>query len=194
LNQGKLIIFSAPSGSGKTTIVKRMLNTIPELAFSVSACTRKAREAEVHGRDYYFLSVDEFVKAIENDEFVEWEMVYEGKYYGTLRQEVTRIWNLGKQVIFDVDVEGGLNLKEKFGDQALAIFVMPPSVKVLEERLRARGSESEEAIRTRVEKAESELEYAADFDLIICNDQLEKAVNEAETAIREFLNLQDFEK
>jgi len=171
-----------------------MLNTIPELAFSVSACTRKAREAEVHGRDYYFLSVDEFVKAIENDEFVEWEMVYEGKYYGTLRQEVTRIWNLGKQVIFDVDVEGGLNLKEKFGDQALAIFVMPPSVKVLEERLRARGSESEEAIRTRVEKAESELEYAADFDLIICNDQLEKAVNEAETAIREFLNLQDFEK
>lgn len=171
-----------------------MLNTIPELAFSVSACTRKAREAEVHGRDYYFLSVDEFVKAIENDEFVEWEMVYEGKYYGTLRQEVTRIWNLGKQVIFDVDVEGGLKLKEKFGDQALAIFVMPPSVKVLEERLRARGSESEEAIRTRVEKAESELEYAADFDLIICNDQLEKAVNEAETAIREFLNLQDFEK
>lgn len=166
-----------------------MLNTIPELAFSVSACTRKAREAEVHGRDYYFLSVDEFVKAIENDEFVEWEMVYEGKYYGTLRQEVTRIWNLGKQVIFDVDVEGGLNLKEKFGDQALAIFVMPPSVKVLEERLRARGSESEEAIRTRVEKAESELEYAADFDLIICNDELEKAVKEAETAIREFLNL-----
>lgn len=166
-----------------------MLNTIPELAFSVSACTRKAREGEVHGRDYYFLSVDEFVKAIENDEFVEWEMVYEGKYYGTLRQEVTRIWNLGKQVIFDVDVEGGLNLKEKFGDQALAIFVMPPSVKVLEERLRARGSESEEAIRTRVEKAESELEYAADFDLIICNDELEKAVKEAETAIREFLNL-----
>jgi len=166
-----------------------MLNTIPELAFSVSACTRKAREGEVHGRDYYFLSVDEFVKAIENDEFVEWEMVYEGKYYGTLRQEVTRIWNLGKQVIFDVDVEGGLNLKEKFGAQALAIFVMPPSVKVLEERLRARGSESEEAIRTRVEKAESELEYAADFDLIICNDELEKAVKEAETAIREFLNL-----
>lgn len=166
-----------------------MLNTIPELAFSVSACTRKAREGEVHGRDYYFLSVDEFVKAIENDEFVEWEMVYEGKYYGTLRQEVTRIWNLGKQVIFDVDVEGGLNLKEKFGAQALAIFVMPPSVKVLEERLRARGSESEEAIRTRVEKAESELEYAADFDLIICNDELETAVKEAETAIREFLNL-----
>lgn len=166
-----------------------MLSNIPELAFSVSACTRQAREGEVHGRDYYFLSVDEFVKAIENDEFVEWEMVYEGKYYGTLRQEVTRIWNLGKQVIFDVDVEGGLNLKEKFGDQALAIFVMPPSVKVLEERLRARGSESEEAIRTRVEKAESEIEYAADFDLVIYNDELEKAVKEAENAIREFLNL-----
>lgn len=166
-----------------------MLHTIPELAFSVSACTRKAREGEVHGRDYYFLSVEEFIKAIENDEFVEWEMVYEGKYYGTLQKEVNRIWSLGKQVIFDVDVEGGLNLKEKFGEQALAIFVMPPSVKVLEERLRARGSESEEAIRTRVEKAESELEYAADFDLIICNDELEKAVKEAETAIREFLNL-----
>jgi guanylate kinase len=187
LGQGKLIIFSAPSGSGKTTIVHRMLAEIPELAFSVSACTRAPREGEVHGRDYYFLSVDEFIRAIENDEFVEWEMVYEGKYYGTLRSEVERIWNMQKHVVFDVDVEGGVNLKDKFGDKALAIFVMPPSLEVLEQRLRARGSETEEMLAERVEKARSEMDYANQFDRVILNDDLERAVAECKEAILDFI-------
>lgn len=185
--QGKLIIFSAPSGSGKTTIVKRMLAKFPDLAFSVSACTREQRDGEEHGRDYYFLKVEEFIKRIENDEFVEWEMVYDGKYYGTLRSEIDRIWAAGKHVIFDVDVEGGLALKERFGALALAVFVMPPSVEVLEERLRGRGSETDETIRTRLGKAVSELNYALDFDIIIRNDDLETAVKDAETAVSGFI-------
>lgn len=185
--QGKLIIFSAPSGSGKTTIVKHMLERFPELAFSVSACTREQREGEVHGRDYYFLTVADFIHRIENDEFVEWEMVYEGKYYGTLRSEIERIWAQGKHVIFDVDVEGGLNLKERFGPTALGVFVMVPSVEVLEERLRGRGSETDETLMTRLGKAVKELNYALDFDIIIRNEDLETAVKDAETAIRHFL-------
>lgn len=185
--QGKLIIFSAPSGSGKTTIVRQMLARFPELAFSVSACTREQREGEVHGKDYYFLTPDNFIKRIENDEFVEWEMVYEGKYYGTLRSEIERIWAEGKHVIFDVDVVGGLNLKERFGAQALGIFVMVPSVEVLEERLRGRGSETDETLLTRLGKAINELNYALDFDIIIRNEDLETAVKDAETAIRTFL-------
>ncbi len=187
MSQGKLIIFSAPSGSGKTTIVRRMLSEIPELAFSVSACTRGPREGELHGRDYYFLTVDQFIRAIENDEFVEWEMVYEGKYYGTLRSEVDRIWNMQKHVVFDVDVEGGVNLKAKFGDKALAVFVMPPSLEVLEQRLRARGSETEEMLAERVEKARAEMDYAPQFDRIILNDDLERAVSECKEAILSFI-------
>lgn len=164
-----------------------MLATFPELAFSVSAATRECREGEVDGRDYYFLTVSDFISKIENDEFVEWEMVYEGRYYGTLRSEIQRIWSDGKHVIFDVDVEGGLALKERFGDQALGIFVMPPSVEVLEERLRGRGSETDDTIMMRLGKAVKELSYALEFDIIIRNDDLETAVNEAQTAISEFL-------
>ena len=185
--QGKLIIFSAPSGSGKTTIVKQMLSRIPDLAFSVSACTREQRDGEIHGKDYYFLSVEEFIKKIENDEFVEWEMVYEGRYYGTLRSEIERIWAEGKHVIFDVDVEGGLNLKERFGSLALAIFVMVPSVEVLESRLRGRGSETDETLMIRLAKAVNELNYALDFDVIIRNEDLETAVNDSEKVVRAFL-------
>lgn len=187
LAQGKLIIFSAPSGSGKTTIVKQLLARMPELAFSVSACTREQRQGEVHGRDYYFLSVEDFIKKIENDEFVEWEMVYEGRYYGTLRSEIERIWAQGKHVIFDVDVEGGLNLKERFGALALSVFVMVPSVEVLESRLRGRGSETDETLMMRLTKAVEELNYALDFDLIIRNEDLETAVNEAEKMVKQFL-------
>lgn len=187
MSQGKLIIFSAPSGSGKTTLVHRMLNEISGLAFSVSACTRSPREGEVHGRDYYFLQVDEFIRSIENDEFIEWEMVYEGKYYGTLRREAERIWNEGRHVVFDVDVEGGMNLKEKFGLRALSIFVMPPSLEILEQRLRARGSETEATLAVRVEKARTEMEYATRFDTIILNDDLERAVAECKNVILQFL-------
>lgn len=164
-----------------------MLKKIPELAFSVSACTRQPREGEIHGKDYYFISEEEFIKAIENDEFVEWEMVYSGKYYGTLRSEIERIWKEGNHVVFDVDVEGGLSLKEKFGEKALGIFVMPPSLEVLESRLRARGSESEESLKIRVDKAEEELEYAEAFDTVIQNNELSIALQEAESAIRRFL-------
>lgn len=186
--QGKLIIFSAPSGSGKTTLVHRMLQEIPGLAFSVSACTRPPRVGEVHGRDYYFLSVDEFIRSMENDEFLEWEMVYEGKYYGTLRREAERIWNEGKHVVFDVDVEGGLNLKGKFGDHALALFVMPPSLEVLARRLRDRGSETDETLAVRVEKARTEMKYAAEFDQVIVNDDLERAVAECKQVIMHFIS------
>jgi guanylate kinase len=187
LTQGKLIIFSAPSGSGKTTIVRNMLARFPELAFSVSACTRERRDNEVHGKDYYFLTVEDFINKIENDEFVEWEMVYEGRYYGTLRSEIERIWAEGKHVIFDVDVEGGLNLKEKFGPLALGVFVMVPSVEILEERLRGRGSETAETIMMRLAKAVDELNYALDFDIIIRNEDLETAIKDAESAVRTFL-------
>lgn len=164
-----------------------MLARFPELAFSVSACTRERRDGEVHGKDYYFLTPEDFIKRIENDEFVEWEMVYEGKYYGTLRSEIERIWAEGKHVIFDVDVVGGLNLKERFGPQALGIFVMVPSVEVLEERLRGRGSETDETLMARLGKAINELNYALDFDIIIRNEDLDTAVKDAETAVRNFL-------
>lgn len=164
-----------------------MLERFPDLAFSVSACTRERRDGEVHGRDYYFLSVADFIKGIENDEFVEWEMVYENRFYGTLRSEIERIWSEGRHVIFDVDVQGGLNLKERFGALALAVFVMVPSVEVLEERLRGRGSETDETIMMRLGKAVEELNYALDFDIIIRNEDLETAVKDAETAVGGFL-------
>lgn len=164
-----------------------MLQRFPELAFSVSACTRECREGEVDGKDYYFLRVEDFINKVENDEFVEWEMVYEGRYYGTLRSEIERIWALGKHVIFDVDVEGGLNLKEQFGELALAVFVMVPSVEVLESRLRGRGSETDETLMMRLAKAVEELNYALDFDIIIRNEDLETAIQDSENAVRSFL-------
>jgi guanylate kinase len=185
--QGKLVIFSAPSGAGKTTIVRRLLAQVPTLEFSVSATSRPPRGDESHGVDYYFFSPDEFRKRVNEDEFVEWEEVYPGQMYGTLLSEVDRIWRKGHHVIFDVDVKGGLNLKKKFGSEALAIFVRPPSMDALEERLRCRATEPEEKIRIRLAKASSELSYESRFDFVLVNDDLERAVNEGYKTVNEFL-------
>ncbi len=184
----KLIIFSGPSGSGKTTIVQHLLKKhADKMAFSISATTRSRRGAEENGKDYYYLSAEEFRKKIENDEFLEWEEVYSGRYYGTLRKEVERLWSQGKNVVFDVDVEGGLNLKSQFRDKALAIFVMPPSIKILEERLHSRKTDSPESISRRIEKAEKELKTASLFDKFIINETLENALRDAEKIVGEFL-------
>lgn len=187
--EGKLIIFSAPSGSGKTTIVRHLLKRFPDrISFSISASTRQPRGAEVDGKDYYFISKEEFLHRVANEQFIEFEEVYSGTFYGTLRTEVERIWAEGKQVIFDIDVIGGLRLKRKFGDRALAIFVNPPSLEVLEQRLRGRGTDSEEKLKERVEKAEKEMDYASQFDVILTNDNLEKVFLEAERLLLDFLD------
>lgn len=187
MDSGKLIIFSAPSGAGKTTLVHHLLSKKFGLEFSVSAATREQREGEVNEKDYYFLSVDEFKERIKKKEFVEWEEVYKDNFYGTLRSEVERIWAKGNHVIFDVDVEGGLNLKHAFGDKALAIFVMPPSVERLKERLQSRDTETPESIARRIAKAPKEVEKSVDFDKIILNDDLVEAKKRAEELVREFL-------
>ena len=186
---GKCIIFSAPSGSGKTTIVKHLV-TIEDfkLDFSVSACTRKKREGEVDGKDYFFLSVEEFRIRIDDDEFVEWEEVYKNHYYGTLKRELQRIWENNKVVIFDVDVMGGINLKRQFGKNALSVFVMPPSIEELQKRLEARGLDTPDKIRGRISKAKYELKYADKFDKVLVNDNLKDALKEAEKLVREFLS------
>jgi len=185
--KGKLIIFSAPSGAGKTTIVRHLLEKNLNLEFSVSATSRAPRHNETHGKDYYFLSAEEFKKKITNDEFLEWEEVYNGNYYGTLKSEVDRIRDLGKNVIFDVDVVGGLNIKKFYDDEALAIFVQPPSVDELRTRLKNRSTETEEKIQMRIAKAEQELRVAGEFDVAITNNDLTQACKEAEELIREFL-------
>ncbi len=185
--KGKLVIFSAPSGAGKTTIVKQLLQKNLNLEFSVSATCREARKNEINGKDYYFLSQEQFQEKIDNEEFLEWEEVYLGTRYGTLKSEVERIRNLGKNVIFDVDVVGGLNIKNFYGDDSLAIFVQPPSVKELEKRLRFRSTETEDKIQVRLAKAKHELSYAEHFDVIIVNDNLEEAIKNAETVISQFL-------
>lgn len=184
---GKCLIFSAPSGAGKTTIVKHLLNSGLDLSFSISACTREKRGEEIHGQDYYFLSVAEFKNRIEKEEFVEWEEVYTDHFYGTLKEEIERIWQNNKHVIFDVDVVGGLNLKKHFQENALSIFVMPPSIEVLEERLRGRGTDAEDRIQKRLEKAEVELAMANQFDWILKNNDLETACQEAEEKVKKFL-------
>lgn len=185
--EGKLIIFSAPSGAGKTTIVKHLLGKYPDkLAFSISASTRAPRSNEVDGKDYYFISKESFLHKIAQKEFVEFEEVYSGTFYGTLRSEIDRIWAEGKIVVFDIDVIGGLHLKRKFGKQALAIFVQPPSLDVLVERLRSRGTDSEEKLAERIEKADKELNFSEDFDVILENDQLEDACAEAEKLVNLF--------
>ncbi len=186
---GKLIIFSAPSGAGKTTLVKHVLQSGLPLSFSISACTRAIRQGETDGRDYYFMTVPEFHTHIDKEDFVEWEEVYEGSYYGTLRSEVERIWSEGRHVLFDVDVKGGLALKKQFGEQALSIFVEPPSVEELERRLIARSTDSEDKIRQRIAKAEHELAFAPQFDYILINDQLEKAQEEAIEIVAKFINV-----
>ena len=185
--EGKLIIFSAPSGAGKTTIVHHLLGKIPELEFSISATTRKARGDEKNGEDYYFISKEEFLHLIAKKHFVEFEEVYSGTFYGTLRTEIERIWNEGKTVIFDIDVEGGLHLKRKYGEAALAIFVQPPSLEVLKERLSGRGTDSEEKLKERFAKAEKELNYAPQFDIILKNYDLQTACAEAENLVTNFL-------
>jgi len=184
---GKLILFCGPSGSGKTTITRHLLEKFPQLRFSVSATTRAKRPNEVHGKDYYFISVADFKTNISNDAFVEWEEVYRNIYYGTLKAEIQRIWNEGKVVAFDVDVEGGLNIKKLYGNNLLAVFVKPLSVEVLRKRLAERNTESPESLETRIAKAEHELTYESKFDHVILNDTLEHALELAIKLVTEFL-------
>jgi guanylate kinase len=186
--KGKAIIFSAPSGSGKTTIVKHLLETRNDLGFSISACTRDKRgRSEQNGKDYYFLTPDDFKEKIDADAFVEWEEVYPGAYYGTLKSEVERVWETGRNVIFDVDVRGGLKLKEYFGENALAIFVKVPSMEILEERLRARGTETEDSLSRRLFKVKFEMSFQDKFDIILVNDTLEESLQKASDLVKDFL-------
>lgn len=190
MHNGKLIIFSAPSGSGKTTLVRHILKTFPEhIEFSISATSRPKRGVEQNGKDYYYLSVDDFKTKVANNEFLEWEEVYAGTHYGTLKVEVERIWAKGKAVIFDIDVEGGLNLKNQFKQNALGVFVMPPSIKILEERLHSRSTDSKESIARRISKAEKELKTAELFDVFILNENLSEAFVKAEDIVKEFLGI-----
>ncbi len=186
-HEGKLVIFSAPSGAGKTTIVRALLQAGLNLEFSVSAASREKRLNEINGKDYYFISADEFRKKISDNEFLEWEEVYKDQFYGTLKSEVQRIWAMKKHVIFDVDVVGGLNIKKHFKEKALAVFVMPPSVDELEKRLRNRSTESEESLAKRIAKAKHEIAYADQFDRIIVNDNLDQSISEAINIVTEFL-------
>ncbi len=185
--KGKLIVVSAPSGAGKTTIVHYLMKQLPELEFSVSACSRKKRPNEKNGTDYYFLTVEAFKQKIEKKEFIEWEEVYPYQYYGTLKSELERIWDKGHPVIFDVDVLGGINIKKLYGKNCLALFIMPPSIEELKKRLVNRSTETEDSLKKRLERARREMSYANSFDVIIINDQLEKAQKQAEAEIREFL-------
>ncbi|HZK08780.1 MAG TPA: guanylate kinase [Bacteroidales bacterium] len=184
---GKMIVISAPSGSGKTSIVKQVLAADLNLAFSVSACSRAPRQGEVDGRDYYFLTPEAFRQKIDAADFIEWEEVYPGSYYGTLRSEVERIWSQGRHVIFDVDVLGGLNIKRQYGTKCLAIFIKAPSVAELEKRLRLRATDDEATIRERVLKADYELTFAPEFDAIVVNNDLSTAIEETRRIILEFL-------
>jgi guanylate kinase len=184
----KLIVFSAPSGAGKTTLVKYILKTFREIQFSISATSRKARGEEKDGKDYYFLSNEEFKARIKNDEFIEYEEVYGGNYYGTLKSEVDRIWKDKKIAIFDIDVVGGANIKSMFPNETLSIFVMPPSIDILHRRLIERGDVSKQEIDVRIKKAESELDYASKFDNIIINNDLEESKKIAHTLIKEFID------
>ena len=189
IKKGKAIIVSAPSGAGKTTLVKHLLGVLPQLEFSVSACSRPKRKEETDGKDYYFISADEFREKITRDEFVEWQEVYSGNYYGTLKSEMDRIWALGKTPIFDVDVVGAVNLKKYFAADGLAIFISPPSIRELESRLIKRGTESDETLRKRVDKAAYELTFSVHFDKIIVNDNLEVKCAEIVEIVSDFLQL-----
>lgn len=186
---GKLIIITAPSGAGKTSITRYLLNQFPKLAFSVSAATREARGTEKDGVDYYFISSHEFRKKIENNEFAEWEMVYEGKYYGTLKSELERIWAEGRIPILDIDVKGAIHIQQQFLHHSLSVFVLPPSLEALKTRLHARGTESHENIATRLNKASYELSFSHSFDKVVINDNLEEACAKAEAVIKEFIDL-----
>ena len=190
----KVMVFSAPSGAGKTTIVTHLLETFNKLEFSVSATSRAPRGKEVDGKDYYFLSTKEFKKRVKNNEFVEYEEVYPGSFYGTLKSEVERIWAKGNVIMFDVDVKGGVNIKKIFGEKAFTVFIMPPSLEVMEQRLRARGTDSDEAIKTRIAKAAEEMTYAAKFDTVLVNDVLEESFAKAERLVTLFTRLKPRKK
>jgi len=195
MKKGKAIIFSAPSGSGKTTLVHEIMRRLPyPFAFSVSATTRPPRSHEKDGIDYFFLSIDEFQKKVKEQAFIEWEEIYPGIFYGTLKSEVERLWNEGKIILFDVDVKGAMNLKKYFSDKALTIFVKPPSLDVLRERLLQRGTETPESLQVRLEKASFELTFEPYFDVVILNDSLEKAVQNAIFHIGKFLQMGKNEK
>ena len=185
----KVLIFSAPSGAGKSTIVNHLLGLFPSLEFSVSATSRAPRGQERHGREYYFLSAEEFASRVASGDFIEWEEVYSGSCYGTLGSELDRIWSKGHIVVFDIDVKGGLNIKRLFGARALSVFIMPPSVEELRRRLEGRGTDTPEAIERRVAKAESEMALADSYDRVIVNDSLEKALTEAEAIVEEFCRI-----
>lgn len=193
MKQGKLIIFSAPSGAGKTTIVKHLLKKFPQLSFSISATTRELRGTERDLSDYYFISKEDFLHKVARQEFVEFEEVYNGTFYGTLRSEIERIWNADQHVIFDIDVEGGLRLKRKYEEDALAIFVQPPSLEVLKERLTGRGTDSVEKLQERFIKAEKELQYADKFDVILKNYDLDTACATAEKLVSDFLSVRSIQ-
>lgn len=185
---GKIILFCAPSGAGKTTIVRHLVAHDSRLAFSISACTRDKRgRTEQHGKDYYFISVTEFRERIEADEFVEWEEVYEGAYYGTLKAEIERIWASGRYAVLDVDVKGGLSVKKFYGERALCVFVKPPSLEVLAERLTARNTDSASSISSRLYKAQFELTFADKFDAVVVNEHLPEAIAQAERLVGDFL-------
>ncbi len=188
MKEGKLVIFSAPSGAGKTTIVKHLMSRGLNFGFSISATTRLPRGTEVNGKDYYFLSPEEFRDKISHGEFLEWEEVYPGCFYGTLKSEVDRICKNGQNILFDVDVVGGSNIKKYYKDKALAVFIQPPSIKELEKRLLTRSTDCLEVIKSRLAKAEHELTYVNLFDIVIINDKLEEALQEAEEKIIQFLN------
>lgn len=183
----KIIIITAPSGSGKTTIVKRLLESYPKLAFSISACTRNPRPGEQHGKDYYFLKEEDFIQKVKEDAFIEWEMVYTGKYYGTLKSELQRIWDNGNYPLVDIDVQGALNIKQKYPDNSISIFIQAPSMEELERRLIKRGTENEHTLKERLDKATDELTYAAQFDQIVVNDQLDRAVDNIKNIIENFI-------
>jgi len=184
----KVIILAAPSGAGKTTIKSRLLAALPDkLSFSISAATRKIRTGELHGVDYFFIDVEEFKNKIDNNQFVEWEMVYPGSYYGTTVEEIERIWNENKTPILDIDVQGALRVKEIYGDSALTIFIKPPSLEVLKERLQKRGTDSEEQIKTRIDKAAEEIAFSNNFDHIILNDDLDKASAAVKELVTSFI-------
>jgi guanylate kinase len=184
---GKALIFSAPSGSGKTTIVKHLLANNPDLGFSISASTRDRRgRTEQDGKDYHFLTPEDFKEKIDNDEFIEWEEVYAGNFYGTLKKEIERIWHEGQNVIFDVDVKGGINLKKYFGDKALAVFVKVPTIEILKQRLMERGTESEESLSRRLFKAKFEMSFQDKFDVVLLNEDLDKSLQEAQHLYDQF--------
>lgn len=187
MKKGKLIILSAPSGAGKTTLVKHLLEINPDLSFSISCTTRAQRASENNGKDYYFISVDEFQNRIKNNEFVEWEEVYPHHFYGTLQKEIERIWAENKHVVFDIDVQGGMNLKKQFGAQALSIFIQPPNLNELGKRLENRNTDSPEKLKMRIDKAQEEMSFAQDFDKILINDDLNQAKNELKSLVEDFL-------